>query len=166
MDGLAFTEGWAKTLEKIEDSAYYSFSTLQSKLFSGLFAVFAGVNPTNVNKAIEGIFDEISKITNEPIPQKELETAKRNSLGSLSISLDTSVERVAILHDMEYNNLGMDYLERYPSILNRVSSEEILSAFQKYVSFDRLSTVAAGPIDDKILPSLPRSCHGLGKSTS
>jgi len=137
--------------------AYYSFSALQAKLFSGWFGVFAGVNPANVSKAFDGIFEEITKITAEPIPQKELETAKRNSLGSLSISLDTSVERVAILHEIEYNGLGMDYLDRYPAILDRVSSEEILTCFQKYVRPDRLSMVAAGPVKDKDLPAIPRT---------
>ncbi len=143
-----------KNVREDRGLAYYSFSTLQSRLFSGFFAAFAGVNPSNVSKAIEGIFEELTKITSEPIPQKELETAKKNSLGSLSISLDTSVERVAILHDIEYNGLGLDYLERYPAILDRISSEEILGCFQKYVKLDRMSMVAAGPVDDRALVPL------------
>ena len=137
-----------KNVREDRGVAYYSFSVLQSKLFSGLFAVLAGVNPSNLQKAREGIFEEIAKITAEPIPQKELETAKKNSIGSLSIALDTSAERVGILHDIEYFGLGMDYLERYPAILERVSSEEILSCLQKYISFDRLSIVAAGPVGE------------------
>ncbi|HYB03974.1 MAG TPA: pitrilysin family protein [Nitrososphaerales archaeon] len=140
-----------KNVREDRGLAYYVFSTIQAKLFSGLFGVFAGVNPSNVSKAIEGIFEELQKIVSEPIPQKELETAKRNSLGSLSISLDTSVERVGILHEIEYQNLGMDYLERYPSILERVSSEEILAAFQKYLKLEDLVIVAAGPVDEKTL---------------
>jgi len=148
-----------KNVREDQGVAYYVFSALQSKLFSGLFAVFAGVNPSNVAKALEGIYEELTRITSEPIPQKELETAKRNSVGSLSISLDTSVERVAILHEMEYHNLGMDYLERYPSILDRISSEEILAAFQKYVKFEDLSMVAAGPVGDDtlVLPTIKQS---------
>jgi len=140
-----------KNVREDRGLAYYAFSSLQAKLFSGLFGVFAGVNPSNANKAIEGIFEELKRIISEPIPQKELETAKRNSLGSLSLSLDTSIERVAILHDMEYQNLGLDYLERYPSLLERISSEEILTVFQKYVNLDDLVLVAAGPIDRETL---------------
>jgi zinc protease len=145
-----------KNVREDRGVAYYAFSALKSKHFSGLFAVFAGVNPSNVAKAMEGIYEELMRITSEPIPLKELETAKRNSVGSLSISLDTSVERVAILHEMEYHNLGMDYLERYPSILDHVSSEEILAAFQKYVKLGELSMVAAGPVDDDtlVLPAI------------
>jgi zinc protease len=143
-----------KNIREERGLAYYSFSTLQAKLFSGMFAAFAGVNPANVKKAIEGIFQEISKITTEPLHQKELETAKRNSVGSLSISLDTSSERVNILHDIEYNGLGLDYLERFPSILDRISSEEILGVFQKYVKSDRLSMVATGPVDNQVLADM------------
>lgn len=148
-----------KNVRERRGLAYYSYSALQAKLFSGWFGVFAGVNPANVAKATEGIFEEISKITSKLIPLKELETAKRNSLGSLSISLDTSVERVAILHEIEYNGLGMDFLERYPSILERVSSEEILTTFQKYVAPDKLSMAAAGPLTNKELPTMPRALN-------
>lgn len=136
--------------------AYYSYSVLQSRLFTGLFGAYAGVNPSNLLKARDAIVEEIRRITMEPIPQKELETAKRNSLGSLSISLDTSVERVAILHDIEYNGLGLDYLERIPAILERVSSEEILDCFERHVkSPDTLSTVFAGPLPSEVNSILP-----------
>ena len=131
--------------------AYYSYSILQARLFSGMFGVFAGVNPANVVRAHESILEEIKRITADPIPPKELETAKRNSLGSLSISLDTSIERVAILHDIEYNGLGMDYLERIPGILNRVSSEEILSSFERHIDTGKLSMAVAGPIPPEVL---------------
>ncbi len=140
-----------KNIREERGLAYYSFSALQGKLFSGFFGIFAGVNPANLEKAVEGITEEVTKITTQPISEKELETAKRNSIGSLSISLDTSSERVGIIHDIEYDNLGLDYLERYPGILARISGEEILHSFQKFISPDKLSVVAAGPVEDRDL---------------
>jgi zinc protease len=149
--------------EKVREEnglAYYSYSVLQSRLFTGLFGAFAGVNPSNTLKARDAMLEEIRKITVEPIPQKELETAKRNSLGSLSISLDTSVERVAILHDIEYNGLGLDYLERIPAILDRVSSEQILDSFERHVDPEKLATVFAGPVPEGLL-KLPSAGSSL-----
>jgi zinc protease len=107
-----------------------------------------------LDKAVEGINEEITKITTKTISEKELMTAKKNSIGSLSISLDTSSERVGIIHDIEYYNLGLDYLERFPGILEGVSSEEILQSLQKFISPDKLSIVAAGPVENRnlILP--------------
>jgi hypothetical protein len=58
---------------------------------------------------------------------------------------------VGIIHDIEYYNLGLDYLERYPGILEGISGQEILHSFQKFVSLDRLSMVAAGPVENRNL---------------
>ena len=140
-----------KNIREDRGLAYYCFSALQAKLYSGFFGIFAGVNPANLDKAVEGIMEEITKITTQSITEKELETAKRNLIGSLSISLDTSSERVGIIHDIEYYNLGLDYLERYPGILEGISGEEILRSFQKFASPDKLSMVAAGPVENKNL---------------
>jgi len=149
-----------KNVREERGLAYYSFSALQAKLYSGFFGVFAGVNPTNLEKAVEGITEELTKITTESISEKELETAKRNSIGSLSITLDTSSERVGVIHEIEYYSLGLDYLERYPGILERISTEEILRSFQKFISLDRLSMVAAGPVENKNLLFPPAKIGG------
>ncbi|HXQ91382.1 MAG TPA: pitrilysin family protein [Nitrososphaerales archaeon] len=140
-----------KNVREERGLAYYSFSALQAKLYSGFFGVFAGVNPVNLEKAVEGITEELTKITTQSISEKELETAKRNSIGSLSISLDTSSERVGIIHEIEYYNLGLDYLERYPGILERISGEEILHSFKKFISLDKMSMVASGPVESRNL---------------
>jgi zinc protease len=140
-----------KNIREDRGLAYYSFSTLQARLFSGFIGIFAGVNPANLEKAVDGITEEVTKITTELISAEELETAKRNSIGSLSISLDTSSERVGIIHDLEYYNLGLDYLERYPGILEKTTSEEIIHSLQKFLNLDNLSLVAAGPVGDRKL---------------
>jgi zinc protease len=137
-----------KNVREEKGVAYYSYSILQAKLFSGQIGVFAGVNPKNVEKAISGITEEITRITNEAISEKELETAKRNLLGSLSISLDTSIERVGIIHDIAYYGLGLDYLERYPRILETISSDQVLKSCNEIMNLDRISLVAAGPLDN------------------
>jgi zinc protease len=135
-----------KNVREKKGIAYYCFSLLQAKLFSGNLGIFAGVNPKNIEAAIEGITEEIGRITTERITDDELEAAKRNALGSLSISLDSSNERVGILHDIEYFGLGLDYLDRYPGLVGSVTSEAILRDFEKYLNPDRISVAAAGPI--------------------
>ena len=144
-----------KNVREEKGVAYYSYSILQAKLYGGQFGIFAGVNPKNVEKALLGIVQEVDRITAESISGKELETAKRNLLGSLLLSLDTSAERVGILHDIAYFNLGLDYLERYPSILGAVTSDQVLKDCTQFMSLDHLSLVAAGPWQDSQL-KLPK----------
>jgi zinc protease len=144
-----------KNVREDKGVAYYSYSILQAKLFSGQIGVFAGVNPKNIEKAITGITEEITRITRQSISEKELETAKRNLLGSLSISLDTSIERVGIIHDIAYYNLGLDYLEMYPRILEAVTGDQVLVSCNEIMNLDRISLVAAGPLEETEL-KLPK----------
>jgi zinc protease len=129
--------------------AYYSFSLLQAKLNSGYLAIMAGVNPKNVETAVEAIGREIEKITSSEISEEELANAKKNAAGSLSISLDASSERVGVMHDIEYFGLGPDYLERYPSILQSVEREDVLKVFSSTLKPESISLAVAGPISGR-----------------
>ena len=64
--------------------------------------------------AIDGITEEVSRISSEPLSQEEVSTGRRNLKGSLSIALESSLERASIIHDIEYYELGLDYISRYP----------------------------------------------------
>jgi zinc protease len=129
--------------------AYYSFSSLVAKTISGHIAIYAGVNPKNVTSAIEGITQEISRIQFEEIRQEELLAGKRNALGSLAISLDTSSERVGIIHEIEYYSLGgSKYFEQHENRINSVTSEQILKEFAQFANPSKISMAVVGPISD------------------
>lgn len=145
-----------KNVREKRGLAYYSYSVVNAKLFAGSLNIFAGVNPLNVEKAFEGIVEEISKISTESLTENELAAARKNALGSLSIALDTSIERVKIIHDIQYYGLGIDYLERYAEILSQVTAKQILDDFAKYLSVDRVSMAAVGPVSNKRL-SFPKA---------
>lgn len=139
-----------KNVREEKGLAYYSFSSLQAKTYSGHIAAMAGVNPKNLENAIEGILEEISRISSEEISLEELEKAKKNSLGSLSISLDSSSERVSVIHDIEYYALGLDYLDRYEFILGSVTQKQILDEFKLRLRKENLSLAIAGPIPEEV----------------
>lgn len=153
-----------KNVREERGLAYYSYSAVQARLYDGNLSIFAGVNPRNVEKAIEGITEEISRISTESLNESELAGARKNATGSLSISLDTSTERINIIHDMEYYNLGIDYLDKYPEILSQITSDQVLNDFAKYFSVDQISMAAAGPLSDGKLNSQRMHCKFLTKA--
>lgn len=136
--------------------AYYCFSSTVAKTFGGHLAFYAGVNPANASKAIEGMSEEIGRIQTEEISEDELSIGKSNILGSLSISLDTSSERVNIIHEIEYHSLGgSKYFEIYEKEIDSVTSMQVLSLFAKYAAPQKLSMTVAGPIKDGTQFRLP-----------
>ena len=126
--------------------AYYCYSMIQARLYAGSFAVYAGVNPINVTRAVEGITRELQRMCSEPLSEQEMSTARRNLTGTLSIALESSNERATLIHDMEYFGLGLDYLDRYGSILESVTPERVMRLFDKYCNLDLISLVGTGPV--------------------
>ncbi len=134
--------------------AYYSVSVLQSKTLAGYLAIYAGVNPKNLGAALEGIANELSRIRREDIGEEELSPGKRNLIGALSLALDTSSERVNIIHDLEYYGLGVsEYLSKYDEIVNSLTKEQVRTAFEKFADPKRISLTATGPLESSLLKS-------------
>ena len=136
-----------KNVREDRGLAYYCYSALQSKRFSGHLGIFAGVNPKNVEGVLEGISEEIKKMRTEPLTDEEMRKCRKNLIGSLAISLESSAERANLIHDLEYYGLGLDYLKRYKSILKEVDSESVLAMFGKYLILDRVRLTVAGPVN-------------------
>ena len=126
--------------------AYYVYSSVEANIGAGPWAVHAGVNPKNVDRAIEGIIAEIKRLRSEPVLQDELDEAKDFVTGSLALRLETNEGVAATLGDIELFGLGLDYLQRYPSIIRSITAEQILDAVLKYAQIEKYALSVAGPV--------------------
>lgn len=129
--------------------AYYVYSGVEANLGAGPWAVHAGVNPRNLDRAIEGIIAEIKRLRSEPVTQDELDEARDFLTGSLALRLETNDGVAAILGDIELFNLGLDYLQRYPNIIRSITAEQILATLQKYAQIENYALAIAGPVDGR-----------------
>lgn len=126
--------------------AYYVFSSIEAGWGAGPWTVRAGVNPKNVERAIESILAEIKRLRSEPVTQDELDEARDFLTGSLALRLETNDGVAAILSDIELFDLGLDYLQRYPQIIRAITAEQILEATQKYAQVENYVLTIAGPV--------------------
>lgn len=129
--------------------AYYVYSSIEANFGAGPWTVHAGVNPKNMERAIEGIVAEIKRLRAEPVTQDELSEAHDYVTGSLALRLETNEGVAAMLSDIELFNLGLDYLQRYPKIVRSVTAEQILVAAQKYAQVESYALAIAGPVDSQ-----------------
>jgi zinc protease len=124
--------------------AYYAYSDLRAGLIAGPWWVRAGVNPSNVERAVAAILHEVTALQQQGPDGEELEDARTYLIGSLAVRLETSPGIAQTLADIEFFNLGLDYLERYPGIVRSISRDAIVAAARRFTT-DRYALAIAGP---------------------
>lgn len=125
--------------------AYYASSRLAGGKGPGAWSASAGVAPDKVEQAIGSILDEIRRMQDELVPEDELQDSKAYRTGSLPVSLETNSALASIIGDMEYMELGLDYLQRYEDLIAAITPERVQAAAQKYLSAEQLVISVAGP---------------------
>jgi len=125
--------------------AYYAYSSLSSSIGPGPWTVSAGVDPDNLEKAIDLIQVELKKFINSPVTSQELSDVQSNYIGRLPLSLESNSGVASALLTMERYQLGLDYLQRYETMIQEVTAESILEASRQYLDPDRLAISTAGP---------------------
>ncbi|NJN67950.1 MAG: insulinase family protein [Chloroflexaceae bacterium] len=125
--------------------AYHVSSSLQAGLGAGPWVATAGVNPASVEQAIQAILHEIERFKREGPTSEELSDARAYLTGSMVLVLESNAGLVSTLLDLEIYGLGLDFIERFPDIINRVSREEIIAVARTYLSTEDYVVAVAGP---------------------
>lgn len=125
--------------------AYHVSSDLQASIGPSSWAIRAGVNPANVDKAIESAFQEIERWRSDLVSEDEIKDGKNFLTGSLPIGLETDDGVARVLLDIEFYRLGLDYLRRYPDLIQSVTPEAIREAVRRWIHPEHIVTVVAGP---------------------
>ncbi len=130
--------------------AYYCYSSLEGGFGNGSWAIRAGVNPANIEKAIAGMLEETNRIlTDAPIEAEELEETKSFLTGTLPLRLETSSGIAAQLMDIELYELGSDYVQRYLQKVQAMTTEEIMAALHKHINLDSYVLAIAGTLTNE-----------------
>jgi zinc protease len=125
--------------------AYYAHSSLNGGLGPGSWAVSAGVDPKNEEKAIELIKAEMQRFASEPVEEDELSDTQANFIGRLPLSLETNAGVAGTLLYIEKHGLGLDYLQRYPERIGAIRREDVLAAAARFLEIQRVAVAIAGP---------------------
>jgi zinc protease len=124
--------------------AYYAYSSLSAGIGPGAWEVSAGVNPANVEKAIDLIRKEIQRFVRNGVRKDELDDSRANFIGRLPLSLESNAGVANALVNIERYDLGLDYYRRYQDLVRDVKAEEVVETTRKYLHPDRLAIVTAG----------------------
>ncbi len=125
--------------------AYYVFSAVEAGREGSVWISRAGVNPANVEQALEATFAEVDRMREEQVTVEELADAKSFLTGSLPLALEMNDGVAALLLNIEHYELGLDYLDRYPEIINSLTADQLQQAFRNHLDPMGLAVGVAGP---------------------
>ncbi|MFO7322183.1 MAG: pitrilysin family protein [Chloroflexota bacterium] len=134
--------------EKVREElglAYDVGSSINAGHGPGPWSVSAGVNPANVDRALEAIVAELERLVREPVSAEDLENVQSYYIGRLPLQLESNEGIANTLVNIETYGLGLDYLLRYRDTIMRLTREDLLAAAQRYIKPDALVVAVAGP---------------------
>jgi zinc protease len=124
-------------------------------LAAGPWYVGVSVNPQNIEKAISSALAVLRDYVQNGIREDELADEKSSAIGSFKVGLATNAGLAQAMWNAEFYHLGMDYIDRYPQIIQAVTVEEINAAIRKYFRPDQLTVVIAGDIESNMTSGVP-----------
>ncbi|HRW04278.1 MAG TPA: pitrilysin family protein [Caldilineaceae bacterium] len=134
-----------ETVREEQGLAYYSYSSIDSELHAGVWLAQAGVNPAHVEQATESILAEFKRIGEEPVSAEELADTQAYLTGVVPLTLETNAGVASTLLNMEWYQLGLDYLERYPDLIYGITVEDVQRVAAQYIDPEQCTIVVAGP---------------------
>lgn len=137
----------SRLMDTIRDDmglVYSIYSYFSASKLPGSFKVKLQTANKNANLAINETLKQINKLKSNGVTDQELADAKSYLVGSFPLRLETNSRIADMLVDIEYYNLGIDYLNKYPEYINSVTKDDIKMAASKYIRPEKLILAAVG----------------------
>ena len=123
--------------------AYTVRSQYETLLHSGVFSMYIGTDPKNIQKSLNGFRDELQKLANTPVSDEELKGAKENISGRIKY-LSQNNAQIASIKGYEYMmGLGLNYNDLYLDDVNNVSKEDIMNIAKMLLNTPKLNCIIA-----------------------
>jgi zinc protease len=129
--------------------AYYAYSALDANVAAGSLAIRAGVSGDAVDRTIESIDLEVTRMQKDGASAAELSDARRYLIGSMPRVLETNEGIASFLLTAVHFGLGLDYHRRLPALLEAVTLDEVNAVASRLLRADRAAIAVAGPSADR-----------------
>jgi zinc protease len=121
-------------------------SGFRSGIGDGPYTIGVTVAPENIDLAIDTTLEIVNDYISGGIREDELQDEKSSVTGSFKIGLATNAGMAGQIANAELFELGVDYLDRFPGLVNALTKPQIDEAIRKYIHPEVATTVIAGTI--------------------
>jgi len=126
--------GFCYTIE----SQYVPFSD------TGLFYIYAGVDHDALGKARSLIGDELKRLADTPLTERQLRHAQLQFIGQMAVNNDLGMNEMQSIGKAALNFEHVDTLEEMNADILRITPDDILSVAQSCFNPERFGTLVYG----------------------
>jgi zinc protease len=133
LGGGGFSSRLTEEIRNKRGLAYSVGSFFDTGKYPGSFQIVLQTKNASAREAIALSLQGMERIRKEMVSEKELEGAKKYLIGSFPMRLNTQGKLTGFLTQVEYHGLGLDYPEKYLSLIRSITREEVLQVAKKYL---------------------------------
>lgn len=154
LGGGGFSSRLMQNIRDEKGLVYDINSSYSAKRYGGSFEITLQTRNESAQSAIEEVLKEIKRMRDGMVSDNELEDAKSFLIGSFPMRIETGKRIADFLLAVEYYGLGMDYIDKYPEYIKKVTKDDVQRVAREYLKPDSMVSVLVGkgrpPSDDSI----------------
>jgi predicted Zn-dependent peptidase len=137
--------------QKVREERGLAYSVGSSALLfndTGIFSVFAGTSPEQVEEVLDIVLDEMRWIVRNGISLEELGLMKDQSRASILLGLEDSAGRAASLAHMEMLHGLQIPVEETLAAIDAVTPDDVAALAREYFTTEKIAFAALGAFKD------------------
>lgn len=134
----------SRLMDKIREElglVYHISSSFSARKQAGPFTVSLQTKNESASQALEETMQVMRRFTEEGPTDKEIEAAKSYLINSFPLRLVSNRDVASLLPVLEFYELGLDYPDRYPTIIGAITRDQVHAAAKSYLHPERLLQV-------------------------
>jgi len=140
--------------------AYSVYSFFTSFVDTGMFGVYAGVAPDNVNETIRLIIKEMDSLKNKRISDDELVRAKEFTKGNLVLASESNDNQMVRLAQNEFNLGRQTPLKEVVAKIEAVTTQDIIELARSLFQLSQPCLTVLGPVAESDLGQIQLALRG------
>ena len=141
--GSGFTSKLFVNLREEKGLAYEVGASSSSSFNNGVFLMYIGTNPQNIDEVKSAFNKEIEELKNKKISNTDLNITKSMLLGKLKLSTETNMAKAYLNGYYEFFDKGYRFGYDYPELVQKVTADDIKEAANRIFSKPYILSIVA-----------------------
>jgi len=137
--------------------AYSIYSFVNSYFDTGMFGVYAGVDPARTAECVDLILEEIMKTASQRMKESEIINAKEYTKGNLLLSAESVDNHMVRLAQTDIHFGRYIPMQEVIDNIQRVTTDDIFNAAKSLFEANAFTLTVLGPVDHKRLYEIYRA---------